>query len=548
MTKTRQARQVISLSEARYHRAYRRLLADLLAYARDLLDDEPWALDQFFGPDAAESEVEALHEAFLDWVIFNYRDWDGRTVLDRFADEPAQSVADETEQTLLHAWRKSRPGLYRISSQAAGVVTLADLFTEATVEVQMESDMAPFRANDLVLSRILPSGEDHRFGLDVRTGPAAAERLIRRAAETELARMRLQDPAAGWDELFTERWPLLNDAMTRAIASGDVAPPPAPAARASLGRTEPPPDAPALQCEVADLLDAFLQDEGVHWADRQRALRLWWDAVAVLAPRTGRADAWAAGVVYAALHYGMADGTTQSDIAEGLGVSVSSLASRSRAIVGALGLSELDERYADPYDPRCRFQPLAMRQVLQLVEQPAAGQEPDSVHDRVVLLAAQENDEGLLSAVRGIDPGDLDSFTLLRAGIAAARRGSLAQADRWMALAEERRELPHLTVPYRAALALMNEGRIPALAFDYTESIELPGPESAHLTSLMRALLVHTIYCRGEEQATEAVRVTGLMPPDPWLDELLVRIAMDPSVPESVRATARTSMGLRQEE
>jgi tetratricopeptide (TPR) repeat protein len=64
------------------------------------------------------------------------------------------------------------------------------------------------------------------------------------------------------------------------------------------------------------------------------------------------------------MHYALADGTTQTEIAQAFGVSVSTLAMRARAIVQALHLEELDDRYADPFDPRVRYrhepQPMAI--------------------------------------------------------------------------------------------------------------------------------------------------------------------------------------------
>jgi hypothetical protein len=545
LAKTRQARQVISLSEARYQRAYRRLLADLLAYGRDCLDEESWALDQFYGPAPTDSEMDVLQEAFLDWVLFNYRDWDGRTLLERFAAEGGAEAAEETERELLQAWRSSRPGLYRVCGQTGESVTLADLFTPARYEVQLEPDMAPFAAEDLVVCRVLPSGDSYRFGMDVRTGPADAEAAIRPALEAELERLRRQQPGAGWNELFAERWPLVNDAMTQAIALDGAMPAPAEPGPASLGLTEPPAGASPLHCQVADRLTAFLEDDGARVSDLQRALRLWWDAAAALAPRSGKPETWAAGVVYATFHFGLGDETTQAEVADAFGLSVSTVATRSRAIASSLSLAELDERYADPFDARFRYRPWVETRVRRLLGEPAAGLEPESVHDRVVLLAAQENDAGLLAAVCGENPGNLDAFTLLRAGIAAARRGSLGQADHWMALAEEHRELPHLTVPYRAALTLMQAGRIPSIMFDYAEAIELPDPESPTITSLMRALLVHAIFCRSEEQAADAAGVIATMPNDPWLDELLARVAQDPALPESVHTAATDSLAER---
>ncbi|HLN61569.1 MAG TPA: hypothetical protein VK464_08470, partial [Symbiobacteriaceae bacterium] len=207
--------QVISLNAVRWNKAYRRLFAGLQTFCEDRLDEEPWAEDLFFGFQPDDEEAEAFHAAFVDWVAFDYRDWDGVTMLEHFRVE--NGPWDLTEERMLEAWQGARLGLYRVLEQLEHVVRLQSCLTGDEFHVQREEEIMSFDAGDLAVCRLLPVGDGFRFGFDVRTCPADAEPVIMRALERELARQRRQMPGAGWDDMFAERWPLVHDAISEAI-------------------------------------------------------------------------------------------------------------------------------------------------------------------------------------------------------------------------------------------------------------------------------------------------------------------------------------------
>lgn len=342
--------QVISLSEARFNRAYRRLLADLAAFAQEALEDEPWAYDQFYGTDSP-AEPESVSFELLDWAAFNYRDWEGETLVAEFAGLSADEL-DDTERAMIQAWKSTHMGLYRVLADEGLQIHLQDWLTGAQYHVVVDSAEDPMAVGDLIICRLLPVGDSYRFGYGVLSRSVEGLPPIGPVLEQELVRMRRQKPGATWEDLLTERWPLVREILN--AAEDELPPLTAPAGPASLGLTEAPAGAPELQRQVARQLSEYLEDEEIRVPDREAAMRLWWDAASVLNPTAGKPEIWSAAAAYAFLHTVLLDDTTQAQVAQAFGVSASILSSKYRAISEALRLEELDDRYADPLDPRVR--------------------------------------------------------------------------------------------------------------------------------------------------------------------------------------------------
>ncbi|MDF2628068.1 MAG: hypothetical protein K0R39_1899 [Symbiobacteriaceae bacterium] len=400
MTKSRRRRlpSVISLGEVRSSRTYYSLLDQLEVYCESIPEHEPWSLEQFFGGTPSDEELDVLGLAYLDWLAFDYQAWeDGRTVLERFADTTS---LDAPARAMLKAWQSTRLGLYEATGATGDKTLLQDCFTGAEYAVEADPEVDPFAPGDLVICRVLPVGDVFYLAWDVRTTLSHALPQVREAVQRELLRMQRQSPDAAWDHLFKHRWPVVHDAITTAISAGSAQAMPewhGPTA----GHREPA-SLSELEKEVAAIIWAFETEDDISYADRTRAMQLWWDAAAILRPASGKAEAWAAGAVYTHLHEILADGVTQAEVAEAFGVSASVVAKRARAIVEALWLVHLDDRYADPLDPRVRFgsplEPLGVRAVA-AAEAPPAPPQP-SVSDEVAaqrLLALQPEDVTVLA-------------------------------------------------------------------------------------------------------------------------------------------------------
>ncbi len=344
--------EVIQLAEVRYERAYERLLTELEPFCLQYKEEGLHAAIQFFGAEASPSLSESMAYAFLDWMIFNYRDFNGETLLERFLGEIPDLSG--TEQEMVRSWIGSRPGVYRVRPATDGQVVLEDYLSGNEYRVRLQHGWPAPPPGDLLIGRIIPVGAGYHFGFDARSTKGEGEPAIRRVLEYELARMRLQQPAAGWPNLFAERWPIVREGIELALGT-DCQVPPEVDGPASLGITCSPSGASPLEGEVAEVLVAYLLGAHLPQVSRTRAVRLWWDAAAALQPRSGKAEVWAAGVAYAFHHYALHDDMTQTLLADTIGVSVSSLAARARAIAGVLKLEVLDDRYADPLDPGVRL-------------------------------------------------------------------------------------------------------------------------------------------------------------------------------------------------
>lgn len=585
---------VISLGAVRSSRAYQQLLTQLERFCENIPDDEPWSVDQFFGGDPSDAEMEVLQFAFLDWLVFDYRTWeDGRTVLERFAEK---NPLDETASAMLKAWGDSRMGLYQVVAAMGDVSLLRDCLTGAEYPVHADPGIEPLSGDDLVLCRILPVGDQFHLSYDVRTTSAVPLPMVKNALEGELMRMRRPYPDATWDQLFKYRWPLVHDAITTAIALNAAPPLPQWHTPPSPGRK--PEVTTALQEEVAGVIFAFMTQDDVSFVDRMRAQALWWDAAAVLKPQTGKVEAWAAGAVYAFYHYALADGTAQQEVADAFGISTSTLATRSRAIASALSLAELDDRYASPFDPRVRFRPMpepaqtlapsvlspepsapaseATEQMLlslpaddavvlsmlglsdlargdkksakayaeraRKAYQTKQGEQGEGLLRLVELLAGIGDDEGILTVTHGVPLRELNSSILRLMAVAISRTGGKpGTALGLMELARELGESLNLVEPFISALALMEQKRIPVFKLDYHEKLDSLMGWVPKLNALTRSHLVSVILNGKAKDAVQAVRAVGAQR-DPWAGRLLKHLYRQTDLPRTVQAAIERAL------
>jgi hypothetical protein len=601
LTKDRRHRlpSVISLGEVRSSRAYHSLLDQLEVYCDSIPEHEPWSLEQFFGGTPSEEELDVLGLAYLDWLAFDYRAWeDGRTVLERFAETAS---LDDTAREMLKAWQSTRMGLYEAAMPSGGKTLLRDCFSGAEFAVEADPEVEPFAAGELVICRVLPVGDTSCLSWDVRTTGAHPLPHVREAVERELSRMQRQSPDATWDTLFKHRWPVVHDAITAALSAGSAqalpqwTSPPS-SCRGPIAVTE-------LEQEVAAIIWAFETEDDISFLDRTRALQLWWDAAALLRPTARKAEAWAAGAVYVHLHDILVDGVTQAEVAEAFGVSTSAVATRARAIVEALHVVPLDDRYADPLDPRVRFraplEPLGVRAVAAAEAEPApvapevaaqrllalqpedvtmlallgqsalaAGKKKearsyaDKACDmylsrkaqqavlregqlRLVELLADLNDHAsILALIAGDRPAELEGPILRRAAIAASRADRRSEALAWLELARQKGEPLNLVEPFLTVLQYMEAKRIPVFKLDFQEKLDplVNFGMVYKLNALTRAHLVSAIFCNPAKDAVQAVKAVGDQR-DPWAGRLLKHLQRQTDLPRTVQAAVDRALG-----
>ncbi|HWI52913.1 MAG TPA: hypothetical protein VNT01_12315, partial [Symbiobacteriaceae bacterium] len=300
-----------------------------------------------------------------------------------------------------------------------------------------------------------------------------------------------------------------------------------------------------------------------------------------------------AGAAYAHMHYALSDGTTQGELAEAFGISTSTLATRARAIADALGLTELDDRYADPFDPRVRFrmppEPLAVRAVASAAAAAAAAGpaeetapvqllldlQPDDVttlallgHSRAAACDKQEarqyaerakaaylrpvpgardgllrlvellgevgDSEGIITLTQGEDPSALDGPIVRRMAVAASRDGRPGDALALLELAREKGEPVGLVKPFIDALRLMEAKRVPAYKLDFEEKVDALLGWGPKLNALTRSHLVCAILLGKARDGVQAARALGAQR-DPWAGRLLKHLYKQSDLPRTVQ-------------
>jgi hypothetical protein len=178
---------------------------------------EKYTLDQMTGLDELEDRGA---ERFLTWFAFDFRQADGRTLLDQLDDavEGGGFDVDPFEHRLLAQWRRVRLRPYVVAEVRKGKgLSLRDLLGGATYEVADYGASKRLTTGEVVVGHLTPA--DSAPGAEVPTyylaGAAAqltddtAEKLLE-FAEIHLADLRRRAPDATWDDLVDERSELLN--------------------------------------------------------------------------------------------------------------------------------------------------------------------------------------------------------------------------------------------------------------------------------------------------------------------------------------------------
>jgi hypothetical protein len=207
------------------------LLPKIIEAAQSVPEQFPPAFARFwqgkYTPDQM-AELDSLEdrgaERFLTWFAFDFRQADGRTLLQQLdaAADGGGFAVDAHERRLLSAWQPVRLRPYLVAEVRKGQgILLRDLLTAATYAVADYGASKRLQAGEVVVGHLTPA--DTAPGADSPTyylaGAAAqltddtAEKLVE-FAELHLADLRRTSPDARWDDLIDERSELLNHFVT----------------------------------------------------------------------------------------------------------------------------------------------------------------------------------------------------------------------------------------------------------------------------------------------------------------------------------------------
>jgi hypothetical protein len=336
-------------NRSKMEQTYTALLRGLAGLQAGLSRDElNYATTHFFGEEVSLRDLpQAEYLSFLDWLLFAYQT--PHTGESPVALLHGQMPPGEKKETL-GRWLSTHPSLYRVEAVSGAQITVLDLLTGATLDVDMTGASAQ-EVGTILAGRFLPVGALYRPSFDLHPGPDP-ERIIP-LLQTELARMRRVRPDATWAEFLQERWPLVRE-LGSLLAVAD-----------EQGKVLKPDVIQANACQVVSAEGAPDGWQPVHdalmvaasawtWDAKQRLARLWHDAARALQPRVVKPETWAAGVLYLYRSKIAGEVITQVQVAEAFGISAATVGQKAREIAAALDLVELDDRYADVLSPAYR--------------------------------------------------------------------------------------------------------------------------------------------------------------------------------------------------
>jgi hypothetical protein len=150
--------------------AVRFLRFDLPRFARDdrFVDDFDKAVPLYWNEyyeasNAGEmSQFEALR--FLDWFVFDYTLQDGKRILEIYQEEEAKNLKP-AEKKLLDRWMDAPPAsAYELLGYEGQMLHLQDYVSKEEAEAFEASGRGHVEIGELILTRLVPVGEQNEFG------------------------------------------------------------------------------------------------------------------------------------------------------------------------------------------------------------------------------------------------------------------------------------------------------------------------------------------------------------------------------------------------
>jgi len=217
--------------QLRLRQAQDTLLPKIIEAAQSVPDQFPPAFARFWDGKYTIDQMEALDgledrgaERFLTWFAFDFRQADGRTLVEQlrvagadegFAVEPAEAV-------LLERWQQVRLRPYIVDAIQKGKgVHVRDLLDSAEYAVADSHAAKRLEPGEVIVGHLIPADTApdaaaptyYLAGAAAQLTPDTAEKLVE-FAELHLADLRRRTPNATWADLIDERSEMLNHFVT----------------------------------------------------------------------------------------------------------------------------------------------------------------------------------------------------------------------------------------------------------------------------------------------------------------------------------------------
>ncbi|MCU0491009.1 MAG: SEC-C domain-containing protein [Chloroflexaceae bacterium] len=213
--------------QKRLRDAQETLLPKIVEAAQSVADSFPTAMALYWNNKYSADQLDSLddleergYDRFLSWFAFDYRQEDGRTLLEQLGTAAEQGGFEVTpaEQQLLHLWAGVRMRPYLITAIQKGLtLTLRDMLNEQTYLVADHAASKNLAEGEVVVGHIghaytewAAEAPTYNFvGSAAQLTADTAEKLVE-YAEIHLADMRRSNPEATWHDFILERSHVLN--------------------------------------------------------------------------------------------------------------------------------------------------------------------------------------------------------------------------------------------------------------------------------------------------------------------------------------------------
>lgn len=204
--------------QLRLRRAVDTLMPKVIDAARTAPEVVPDALQRFWNGKYAPEQIAELDDLedrgadrFLTWLAFDYRFDDGRTLVERLAEDSASLDLSEAERRLLPQWTGVGLRAFIVDAVRKGQdIEVHDLLSEQAYAIADSAASRRLAPGDVVVGHLLPAGEKRVIGgAAAHLTPDTAEKL-REFVELHLEAFRRDHPAAGFDDLLRVKSEVLN--------------------------------------------------------------------------------------------------------------------------------------------------------------------------------------------------------------------------------------------------------------------------------------------------------------------------------------------------
>lgn len=194
------------------------LTAKVMDAAPQFADEFPAALARFWSNEHTVEDIDQLDdleergaERFLTWFMFDHYDQDGRSPIQRLADDPSALELTPAEATLLPTWADVHLRPYEISGVLKGSGLMAKLLWDET-ELRIEDHAAARRveAGEVLIVHLTPVGDSFLVAGAAAQLSADAVPQLREWLDLHLEQLRVENPASTFEDLMKARSEILN--------------------------------------------------------------------------------------------------------------------------------------------------------------------------------------------------------------------------------------------------------------------------------------------------------------------------------------------------